>query len=229
MLPFIVTADSVRTLPVLQLQGKLLEKFFFQVANDMIFQDCISQFRPLDSVCSWEDYKYEGTSTVALFSVYCNPSGVVKGIFAHELDMGRFDIRYIPPTVSTLNIMNCWQRGPLDTRLLPRVARSIDVSVNFYEGKLNLAGFPGCLQSFAAANNQFEGKIALVNLPRGLEVLNLSRNRMKTTVIYYDAIPKSVESLKLDHTDFTKVRPLQPQAMPVNKSIFFEFEPRQIV
>ena len=198
---FITSDDSLGRFDTQSLsQQSLIELLVADLEDVGIAKDADGNF--LD-ISDWSVLKMDETGNVVGIHLDTNavdytllgdPNRSIKdGCFCED---GLMELRYVPPTVRTLEVAHMGIDGTLETERLPAVLEILRIPFNNFQGTFAIEGLPQEIKSVLILGNNFEGSLALESLPTLVEQLEASGNRFSGSV-NLSALPPKLIGLSL--------------------------------
>ena len=113
------------------------------------------------------------------------------------LRFAKFDISWLPPTLTHVYLQNRSVNSRFDARKLPRGLLVLDLSSCVMFGDLKLENLPANIRTLRLAVNSFSGTVQLTELPPELRFLGLQHNRFDCVTVANYALPVHLESINL--------------------------------
>ena len=168
-----------------QMQETLMRKFYAENA-DYINQ--ISLWKPNSPVCGKDGQGgWQG--------IICKDNAVIHVSHPDQpTAFHGFCIRFLPNSVTLIDVQRNFINDTLDTRQLPLELTFLNITKNLYHGTCDLRKLPRRLEHLIASHNEFESVGAMDNLPPHIVGIFFTGNKMKHSVVFVGEIPPSLQA-----------------------------------
>ena len=216
-IPFALCIDdsSVVQLSELKMQELLMNAVFWNF-HESLYTAVARGDRSLPH-CEWR-------SENGKFEITCM-NGIIKGFRCHQ-SMQHMNIRFLPQTLSFIDIDGARQEYEMPVRWLPRDLEKFTFQFNQLHGSLDLTCLPANIQVFNVHYNNFTGEICLTQLPSKLTRLILSSNSFVQKVVPY-SLPSSVEIIDLRFGNSIKALVPLSKEQSVRRNDIIFVDPKQ--
>ena len=175
------------------LDPEILERFYDDNGD---FMD-VSRIRP-SILENPDEYALKFTQ----LEISLNESGKVEGInFSEARLSGTVQFRFLPQSVTYLDMGYNALEGSLETALLPDGLSDLRIEVNEFSNTFAFNTLPQQLTCLSISANKFHGSADFRNLPQTLETLEISANDFSGDLCL-DSLPPKLEKLDAGHNNF---------------------------
>ncbi|KNH04877.1 leucine-rich repeat protein [Perkinsela sp. CCAP 1560/4] len=187
-------------------QQALMELLVFGWVNEAAFRDDAGMFH---DIIDWT-------------GVECDPDGIATRIdwgsdinllvqnHKEDTPSGSIDLRWVPSSVTALDLTGLNLTGSIDTFSLPIEMGTLRVSKNALYGAFAIAGHPPSTVRVNVSDNALYGTLSFPDLPRGVELLEFAHNAF-TGSIDLSSLPDSLRSLIIGKCLFWQSRSAAPR------------------
>ena len=182
-----------------QMQESLMHKFY---AENIDYINQISWWKPQSPVCGKDGQGgWQG--------IICKDNAVIHVSHPDQpTAFHGFRIRFLPNSVTLIDVQRNFINDTLDTRQLPLELTFLNITKNLYHGTCDLRKLPRRLEHLIARHNEFESVGAIDNLPPHIVGLFFTRNKMKHSVVFVGEIPPSLQAANFNSSGVKRLKVL---------------------
>ena len=159
-------------------QEEILSEFVHDIENPA------ASWNRNTPACKWND-------------VQCSQNGDIRSIVMGFRGLrGSLRWKYLPSTLSTLQVSNNELSGPVSVEYFPSQLEWVDIHMNHFMGGINLSEIPGSLQAMVLSQNELEGALDLSSLNPGFVSL-VAHSNFFFGQLNFCEFPSSMDRLNL--------------------------------